>query len=45
MLLLYHFDYQVGRYVRLERIIEESRETHYETIGDIRGFPTRELVR
>ena len=26
LLLLYHFDYHVGRYISLERIIEESRE-------------------
>jgi len=32
LLLLYHFDYQVGRYVSLERIIEESRETYYDRI-------------
>lgn len=33
LLLLYHFDYQVGRYVSLERIIEESRETYYEALA------------
>lgn len=32
-MLLYHFDYQVGRYVSLERIIEESRETYYEALA------------
>ena len=32
LLLLYHFDYQVGRYVSLERIIEESRETYYDAL-------------
>jgi Fic family protein len=31
-LLLYHSEYLVGRYVSLERIIEESRETYYETL-------------
>ncbi len=31
-LLMYHADYRVGRYVSLERIIEESRETYYETL-------------
>ena len=31
--LLYHFDYQVGRYVSLERIIEESRDTYYEALA------------
>lgn len=32
LLLLYHFDYQVGRFISLERIIEESKETHYEAL-------------
>jgi len=32
LLLLYHFNYRVGRYVSLERIIEESRETYYESL-------------
>lgn len=32
LLLLYHHDYQVGRYISLERVIEESRETYYETL-------------
>ena len=32
LLLLYKFDYRVGRYVSLERIIEESRETYYEAL-------------
>lgn len=27
LLLLYHFDYQVGRYISMERIFEESKET------------------
>jgi len=31
-LLLYHFDYRVGRYISLERIIEESRTTYYEAL-------------
>lgn len=30
--LLYHFDYQVGRYISLERIVEESKETYYEAL-------------
>jgi Fic family protein len=30
--LLYHFDYLVGRYISLERVIEESKETYYETL-------------
>jgi Fic family protein len=32
LLLLYHFDYQVGQYVSLERIFEESKESYYETL-------------
>ena len=29
LLLLYHFRYRVGRYISLERIIEQSKETYY----------------
>lgn len=32
LLLLYHFDYRVGRFISLERLFEESRETYYETL-------------
>lgn len=32
LLLLYHFDYRVGRYVSVERIIEQSRETYYDSL-------------
>ena len=32
LLLLYHFDYQVGRFISLERIFEKSRESYYETL-------------
>lgn len=32
LMLLYHFDYQVGRYISLERVFEESKETYYETL-------------
>jgi Fic family protein len=32
LLLLYQFDYRVGRYISLERIFEESKETYYETL-------------
>lgn len=32
LLLLYHFDYEVGRYISLERIFEDSKETYYETL-------------
>ncbi|HSV61594.1 MAG TPA: Fic family protein [Variovorax sp.] len=30
--LLYHFDYVVGRYISLERVFEESKESYYETL-------------
>lgn len=30
--LLYHFEFSVGRYISLERIIEESKETYYEAL-------------
>ncbi len=30
--LLYHHDYQVGRYISLERIFEESKKSYYETL-------------
>ncbi len=30
--LLYHFDYAVGRFISLERIFEESKESYYETL-------------
>jgi len=32
LMLLYHFGYQVGRYISLERIFEESKESYYETL-------------
>jgi Fic family protein len=30
--LLYHFDYAVGRFISLERIFEESKESYYQTL-------------
>ena len=30
--LLYHFDYAMGRFISLERIFEESKESYYETL-------------
>ena len=30
--LLYHFNYVVGRFISLERIFEESKESYYETL-------------
>lgn len=32
VLLLYHQGYDVGRYISLERIIEQSKETYYDTL-------------
>ena len=32
LLLLYHAGYTVGKYISLERIIEESKETYYESL-------------
>ena len=32
LLLLYRQGYEVGRYISLERIIEESKETYYEAL-------------
>ena len=32
LLLLYRAGYEVGRYVSLERVIEESRETYYDSL-------------
>lgn len=32
LLLLYQVGYEVGRYISLERIIEESKETYYEAL-------------
>ena len=32
LLLLYSFDYQVGRYISLERLFEQSKESYYETL-------------
>jgi Fic family protein len=32
LLLLYHVDYIVGRYISLERIFEETKEGYYETL-------------
>jgi len=32
LMLLYHFNYDVGRYISLERIVEESKESYYRTL-------------
>lgn len=32
LMLLYQHDYQVGRYISLERVIEDSKETYYESL-------------
>ena len=33
LLLLYQGGYEVGRYVSLEKLVEESKETYYEALG------------
>lgn len=32
LLLLYHFDYEVGRYISIERVYEATKESYYETL-------------
>lgn len=32
LLALYHHEYEVGKYISLERIIEQSKETYYEAL-------------
>jgi Fic family protein len=32
VLLLYHYGYEVSRYISLERIIEQTKESYYETL-------------
>lgn len=32
VLLLYHSDYEVGRYISLERIVEQTKESYYDTL-------------
>lgn len=32
LMMLYHFDYNVGRYISVERIFEQSKETYYESL-------------
>lgn len=34
LMLLYHFDYQVGKYISLERIFEDSKESYYKTLHE-----------
>ncbi len=33
LLALYHSGYTVGRFISLERLVEESKESYYETLG------------
>jgi Fic family protein len=33
LLLLYHAGHEVGRFVSLEKLVEESKETYYESLG------------
>ena len=32
LMLLYHFGYEVGRFISLERVVEDSKETYYEAL-------------
>lgn len=32
LMLMYHFGFEVGRYISLERIVEESKTSYYETL-------------
>jgi Fic family protein len=32
VLLLYHYGYEVGRYISLERVMEQTKESYYETL-------------
>lgn len=32
LLLLYKFDYEVGRYISIEKLIEKSKESYYDTL-------------
>jgi Fic family protein len=33
LLLLYHGDYEAGRYISLEKLVEDSKETYYEALA------------
>lgn len=32
LMLLYHFNYEVGRYISIERVYEQTKEGYYETL-------------
>jgi Fic family protein len=32
LMLLYHFDYEVGRYISIERVYENTKDSYYETL-------------
>jgi Fic family protein len=32
LMLMYHFGYEVGRYISIERVYEETKESYYETL-------------
>jgi Fic family protein len=34
LMLMYHYNYEVGRYISLERIFEQSKESYYETLEE-----------
>jgi len=33
LLMCYHLGYEVGRYISLERLVEQNKERYYETLG------------
>jgi Fic family protein len=33
LLMAYHFGFEVGRYISIERLIEQNKERYYETLG------------
>ena len=45
LLLLYQAGYEVGRYISLERIIEESKESYYESLEGIQPALARGAAR
>jgi len=32
LMLLYHFEYEVGRYISIERVYEDTKDSYYETL-------------
>jgi hypothetical protein len=44
VLMLHRAHYEVGRYISLERLIEQSKETYYEALQIYSVTPWRELL-